>query len=262
MDLGLTGHVALVAAASRGLGRATATALAAEGARVMLCSRGEKQLAATAEEITEQTGAEVAWCPADVSDAGDVSRLLDETLGRFGRVDVLVNNAGGPPAGRFDDVDDDAWRAAFETGLLSAVRLVRGVLPSMRERSYGRIVNIASTGVRQPVDGLLVSNTFRLAVAGLAKSLATELAPYGILVNTLGPGRLATDRVAALDELRAQATGMSRGQVRAQVEQMIPAGRYGDPAELGRVAAFLGSAANTYVTGQTVLVDGGLARAL
>ncbi len=262
MDLKLTGQVALVTAASKGLGRATAAQLAAEGARVMISSRGEEQLAETAAQIAEATGAEVGYCPADVSAAADVRRLLEETQRRFGGVDVLVSNAGGPPAGRFDDLDDEAWQAAFELNLLSAVRLIRGVLPAMRSKSYGRIVNIASSSVKQPLENLLLSNTFRLGVVGLAKTLAAELAPDGILINTLGPGRIATDRVASLDAARAAASGMSVEEVRAQAEQAIPLGRYGTPEEFGQVAAFLASGANTYLTGQTFLVDGGMVKAL
>ena len=262
MDLRLTDRVALVTAAGKGLGRATATALAREGARVMISSRGEEQLAATAAEIASQTGAEIAWCPADVCSADDVTRLLQETEERFGGVDVLVNNAGGPPAGLFDDFDDAAWASAFELTLLSSVRLIRGVLPSMRARSYGRIVTIASSTVKQPLDGMILSNVFRLAVVGLAKTLAGELAADGILINTLGPGKIDTDRVAGLDAGRARLAGASVNQVRAQSEQAIPLGRYGTPEEFADVAAFLVSGANTYLTGQTLLVDGGLVKAL
>lgn len=262
MDLQLAGRVALVTAASKGLGRATAIELAAEGARVMISSRGEEQLAATAAEISSSTGAEVAYCAADVASGADVERLVAETLSRFGGVDLLLNNAGGPPAGGFDAFDDAAWQAAFELNLLSSVRLIRGVLPSMRSGSFGRIVNVTSSAVKQPLDNLLLSNTFRLAVVGLAKSLATELAPDGILINTLGPGRIATDRVASLDAGRAASSGLSVEQVRSQAEKSIPLGRYGTAEEFGQVATFLLSGANTYLTGQTFLVDGGMVKAL
>lgn len=262
MDLGLTNQVALVTAASKGLGRAIATQLAAEGAHVMIASRGEEALAATAAEIAGSTGAQVHYRAADVSDPDDLRELLAETERRFGGVDVLINNAGGPPAGGFDNLDDAAWQQAFELNVMSSVRLIRGVLPSMRARSQGRIVNIASSSIKQPLDNLLLSNTLRLAVVGLAKSLATELAPDGILINTLGPGRIATDRVAALDAGRATQTGTSVEEVRAQAERAIPLGRYGQPAEFAKVAAFLASPANTYLTGQAFLVDGGMVKAL
>jgi 3-oxoacyl-[acyl-carrier protein] reductase len=262
MDLELRGKVALVTAASKGLGRATATQLAREGARVMISSRGEEQLRATAEEIREATGAQVEHCVADVSDADDLARLLAETQSRLGGVDVLVNNAGGPPPGGFDALDDAAWQAAFELNVLSSVRLIRGVLPHMREQRSGRIVTIASSSIKQPIENLLLSNTYRVALVGLSKSLATEFAPDGILINTLGPGRIATDRVAGLDAGRASAAGTSVEEVRAQAEKGIPLGRYGTAEEFGKVAAFLVSGANTYLTGQAFLVDGGMVRAL
>ncbi|SDX75089.1 3-oxoacyl-[acyl-carrier protein] reductase [Modestobacter sp. DSM 44400] len=262
MDLELTGRVALVTAASKGLGRATATQLAAEGARVMISSRGAEQLAATAAEISAATGAQVEHCPADVSDAADLARLLRETEERLGGVDVLVNNAGGPRPGGFDALDDAAWQQAFELNLLSGIRLMRGVLPHMRAQGWGRIVTIASSSIKQPLDNLLLSNTYRVAILGLAKSLAIEFAPDGVLVNTIGPGRIATDRVAGLDATRAEKSGMSIEEVRAQAEKSIPLGRYGTAEEFGKVAAFLVSGANTYLTGQAFLVDGGMVKAL
>ena len=262
MDLQLTGRVALVTAASKGLGRATATALAAEGARVMISSRGEEQLAKTAAEIAEATGGRIEWCAADVSDPADLARLVDQTTGRLGGIDVLVNNAGGPPPGGFDALDDDAWHRAHELNLMSAVRLIRGVLPHMREQRWGRIVTIASSSIKQPIENLLLSNTYRVAILGLAKSLALEFASDGILVNTVGPGRIATDRVAALDAGRAKTAGTTVEEVRAQTEKAIPLGRYGTPDEFAAVVAFLVSGVNTYLTGQHFLVDGGMVRAI
>ena len=259
MDLELTGRVALVTAASKGLGRATATQLAAEGARVMISSRGADQLARTAQEIADATGAQVEHCPADVA---DLDRLLRETQERLGGIDVLVNNAGGPPPGGFDALDDAMWQQAFELNLLSTVRLFRGVLPHMREQGWGRIVTVASSSIKQPIDNLTLSNTFRVGLLGLAKSVALEVAPDGVLVNTIGPGRIATDRVASLDAGRAEKTGQSVEEVRAQSEKGIPLGRYGTAEEFGKVAAFLASGANTYVTGQNFLVDGGMVRAI
>ena len=262
MDLALHGQVALVTAASKGLGRATATELAREGARVMISSRNEEQLRATAEQIRASTGAEVEHCAADVSSSDDLARLLSETEQRLGGVDVLVNNAGGPPAGGFDAFDDAAWQSAFELNLMSSVRLIRGVLPHMRERGAGRIVTIASSSIKQPIENLILSNTYRVALVGLSKSLATELAPDGVLVNVVGPGRIATDRVAGLDAGRAEKAGVSVEQVRAETEKSIPLGRYGTAEEFAKVVAFLVSGANTYVTGQSLLVDGGMVRAL
>ena len=173
-----------------------------------------------------------------------------------------MNNTGGPPAGTFDDFDDEGWQSAFELVLLSLIRAVREVLPSMRERGGGRIVNIASSSIRQPIENLILSNTFRAGISGLAKSLAIELAPDGILVNTIGPGRISTARSQSMDASKAEAMGVSVEEVRGQVESQIPLGRYGTPEELARVAAFLASPANSYVTGQAILVDGAMVRAL
>ncbi len=262
MDLGLEGRVALVTAASRGLGRAVATELAREGARVVISSRNEKMLASTAAEVGEETGGEVDYFPADLSAEGQLEALVSHAADRFGGMDILVNNTGGPPAGGFDDFGDEAWRQAFELILMSLVRAVRAVLPFMRDRGSGRIVNIASSSIKQPIENLILSNTFRAGLAGLAKSLSFELAPYGILVNTLGPGRISTQRSASIDESTAQTQGVSVEEVRGRVEAQIPVGRYGSPEELARVAAFLASPANGYVTGQAILVDGGMVKAL
>jgi 3-oxoacyl-[acyl-carrier protein] reductase len=262
MDLDLTGKVALVTAASKGLGRATATQLAAEGARVMISSRGEEQLARTAAEIAESTGAQVEHYAADVSDASGLDRLIRETEQKLGGIDVLVNNAGGPRPGGFDALDDAAWQEAFELNLMSTVRLIRGVLPHMREHGWGRIVTIASSSIKQPIENLLLSNTYRVAILGLAKSLAIEFAPDGVLINTVGPGRIATDRVAGMDATRAEKAGISVEEVRRQTEKAIPVGRYGTAEEFGKVAAFLVSGANTYLTGQHFLVDGGMVKAI
>jgi 3-oxoacyl-[acyl-carrier protein] reductase len=262
MDLGLRGKAALVMAASKGLGRAVATELAREGARVMISSRDADALARTAAEIGEETGARVEHRAADLTRGEDVGALVTHAAESLGGVDVLVNNTGGPPAGGFEDFDDEDWERAFDLVLLSLIRAVRGVLPHMRERGGGRIINIASSSVRQPIENLTLSNTFRAGIAGLAKSLAIELAPDRILVNTIGPGRILTERSASMDVSRAESMGVPVEEVRAQVEAQIPLGRYGTPQELARVAAFLASPANSYVTGQAILVDGGMVRAL
>ena len=236
MDLGLEGKAALVLAASKGLGRAVATELAREGARVMISSRGEDALAQTAAEISSETGAEVDHHAADLTRGEDVDGLVRRVMERFGGVDVLVTNTGGPPAGTFADFGDDDWRYAFDLILLSLIRTVRGVLPSMQERGEGRIVCVASSSIKQP---------FRAGLAGLAKSLAIELAPDGILINTLGPGRISTARSQSMDASQAEARGVPVEEVRGRVESQIPLGRYGTPEEFARVAAFLASPANT-----------------
>jgi 3-oxoacyl-[acyl-carrier protein] reductase len=228
----------------------------------MIASRNPEQLAATAAEIAGQSSAEVASCPADVSREEDVARLLETTRERFGPVDVLLTNSGGPPAGDFDSHDDAAWLDAFELLVLSSIRLIRGVLPDMRRRGHGRILAVASTSVKQPIPGLILSNSLRLAVVGMLKTLAPEVASDGVLVNVLNPGRFATERVAGLDAGRAASAGTTVEEVRARQQQGIPLGRYGTPEEFGRLAAFLLSPANSYVTGQSLHIDGGLVRAL
>ena len=262
LDLGLEGKVALVTAASKGLGRAIATELAREGARVVVSSRDEEVLSETAGEIREETGAEVDYRVADLNSADDIEALISHAVDRFGGVDVLVNNTGGPPAGTFEDLDDEAWQGAFEQVLLSLIRCVRGVLPFMRERGGGRIVNVASSSLKQPIENLTLSNTFRAGINGLAKDLSQDLAPDGILVNTLGPGRIATVRTESMDDSQAEARGVSVEEVRGEFEARIPLGRYGAPEEFARVAVFLGSPANSFVTGQAILVDGGMIRAM
>jgi 3-oxoacyl-[acyl-carrier protein] reductase len=262
VDLGLGGHVAVVAASSKGLGRATAMQLAAEGARVVVSGRDEAEVRKTAAEIERATGSEAEPVIADLTRAADVEELVQRAVERFGSLEVLITNAGGPPPGSFDSFGDGDWQRAFELNLLSVVRLIRAALPHMRGRGYGRIVNFTSSSIKQPIDNLILSNTFRAGVLGLAKTLAGELAPDGILVNTIGPGRIATGRLFSIDEGQAERLGIPVEQVRERSESQIPLGRYGEPEEFARVAAFLASGANTYVTGQALLVDGGMVRAI
>jgi 3-oxoacyl-[acyl-carrier protein] reductase len=260
MDLGLRSLPVIVCASSAGLGRATATEYAREGAQVMLVSRREGELKQCAAEIAAATGTQPRYAVADLGRAVDIARVVEETVQAFGGVYALVNNGGGPPAGSFDQFDDAAWQSAFELTLLSFVRMTRAVLPHMRARGGGRIVNFTSSSVKSPIDNLILSNTFRTGVLGLSKTLAGELGPEGILVNVVGPGRIQTDRITHLDGLRARSAGVTPDQIRAEHAKVIPLGRYGEPAELARLAVFLGSPANTYVTGQTVLVDGGMVK--
>ena len=256
MDVGLTDKPVIVCASSAGLGRATALEFSREGARVMLCGRRAAELERAATDIATTTGRTPAATVADLTRPADIARLVDATVAAFGGVYALINNSGGPPAGAFDQFDDAAWQGAFELNLLSYVRTIRAALPHLRAGGGGRIVNFTSSSVKSPIENLILSNTFRTGVMGLSKTLAAELGRDGILVNVLGPGRIETDRLTHLDALRAQKTGSTADQVRGEAVRAIPLGRYGSPAEFARLAVFLASPANTYVTGQTVLVDG------
>lgn len=262
MDLGLKNKTALVLASSKGLGKATAMKLAEEGANVMIASRNESELQKTAQEIRDRTGANVHYKVCNVMDNEQIIELVHETATKFKTIDILVNNTGGPPAGNFDDFSDKDWMNAFELTLLSVIRAIRAVLPYMRRQKSGRIVNIASSSFKQPLENLTLSNTFRTAIVGLAKSLSQELAKDNILINTVGPGKIATDRVKELDKLRAEREGLSVEEVVKRSEAQIPLGRYGTPEEFANIVAFLCSEANTYVTGQAILVDGGLIKAM
>ncbi|WLR51526.1 SDR family oxidoreductase [Bacillus tianshenii] len=262
MELGLAGKTALVMASSKGLGKAIATKFAEEGANVMITSRSEETLQQTSQEIKKKTGRDVSYQVCNLTNPYDIQSLVQQTVDTYGTVDILINNAGGPPAGKFDDFRDEEWQKAFELNLLSYVRAVREVLPLMRKQGGGRILNIASSSIKQPIDGLILSNTFRTGIVGLAKSLSSELAPDNILINTLGPGRIATDRVDELDQKAAEKRGKSIEEVKESFEALIPIGRYGTPEEFANTAVFLCSEANTYVTGQALLVDGGLVKAL
>ena len=262
MELGLQGKVALVTAASQGLGRAIAGRLAREGMRVALCSRSEERVRAAATEIAAATGAEVEAWAADVAKAGDVERLLRQVEERFGRLDVLVCNAGGPPPGDFFDVSEADWEKAFQQNLMSVVRLVRGAVPLMERAGGGTIVTVTSTSIKVPLPRLILSNVMRAAVYSLVKSLVPDLAARNIRIHTVAPGRIDTARVRSLDEDLARHTGRSVEEVRRGYEQQIPLGRYGDPDEFARVVTFLVSDAARYLTGQAIFVDGGMMRAL
>ena len=260
MDLQLTDQPVIVCASSAGLGKAAALEFAREGARVMLCGRRETELQQGVAEIKEATGREAKFTVADLTQPADIARLVEATVAAFGGVFALVNNSGGPPAGTFDAFDDATWQKAFELNLLSYVRTIRAVLPHLRKGGGGRIVNYTSSSVKSPLENLILSNTFRMGVLGLTKTLAAELGKDGILVNVLGPGRIQTDRIEQLDSIRAAKTGKSMEEVRTDNFKTIPLGRYGEPEEFAKLTVFLASPANTYLTGQTVLVDGGMVR--
>jgi 3-oxoacyl-[acyl-carrier protein] reductase len=258
MDLGLSGKVALVTAASKGMGKACALGLAAEGARVVMCARNEGDLKAAVEEVKAATRADVLGVPADVTKADQVRALVGRATSTFGAPDVLIANCGGPPRGYFDEFDDGAWLGAVEVSLMSTVRLVREVLPGMRAKRWGRILTIQSVSVKQPLPELLLSNAVRPGVAGMMKTLALQLAQDNILVNTLCPGKILTDRL--LGGLKA--SGLSREEYLARQGAEVPMGRVGTVEEFASVAVFLASERASYVTGVAIQVDGGLVRGL
>jgi 3-oxoacyl-[acyl-carrier protein] reductase len=257
MDLGLKNKVALVAASSKGLGRACAHALSAEGAKVAICARDEKVLRAAADEIARATGNEVLAIPADLTHARDCERAVKETADFFGTLHVLVTNSGGPPAGYFFDFNDNDWYRAVDLTLMSVVRLIRAAVPSMRRQKWGRIVNIASVSVKEPLDNLILSNALRAGVVGLARTLANQLAADGITVNNVLPGYILTDRVKSLAGTQAKAQGKSPDEILAGFAAPVPLGRIGQPEELAAVVAFLASEQAAYVNGASILVDGG-----
>jgi 3-oxoacyl-[acyl-carrier protein] reductase len=248
--------VAVVLAASRGLGRACAEALAGSH-RLVLCARGEQLLDTLANDLRGQ-GAEVATAVVDLSTPEGVDRVFATADETFGRVDVLVANAGGPPPGAFMSLDEEAWRVGFELTLMSAVRSIRQAIPRMQAVGGGRVLILGSSSVRAPIDNLVISNTYRPGLAGLVKSLAVEFAPQNITVNMVSPGRMETDRVRQLDEAAAERQGVDVDTVRERSIARIPMGRYGKPEELAAMVAFLASDEAGYITGQSVLVDGGM----
>lgn len=257
MDTGIANRVAVVAASSRGLGRAVAEQLAREGCRVVVSSRTESDLREAAEVISRATGAEVHAEPADVSSAEDCLRLIRTASERFGTVDILVTNTGGPPAGRFEGLTEEQWRSGFDSTLLNVVRLVRAAAPLMQRNGWGRIVNITSLSAREPIAGLLLSNAFRAAVHGLAKTLSREFAPDGILVNNVCPGMHLTDRLRHLAEIRGKDAGISTDEALERLAEDIPLGRLGRPEELASAVVFLCSERASFITGQSIVVDGG-----
>jgi 3-oxoacyl-[acyl-carrier protein] reductase len=252
-----TDRTALVLAGSKGLGRGCAEALAASRHRLVLTARGEEQLEKTAAELRAD-GAQVETVVVDVREEEQIEAAVRHTVKSYGGLDVLVCNAGGPPPGGFTSVSEDDWRTGFELTLMSVVRSIRHAIPAMRERGGGRIVVIGSSSVRKPIPNLVISNVYRPGIAGLVKSLAVELAPDGITVNMVSPGRIQTDRVEQLDQRNAEREGVDVETIRARSATSIPMGRYGTPGELGAMVAFLASPAAGYVTGQSVLVDGGM----
>lgn len=258
MDLGLRGKVAMVAGASRGLGFGVARALAREGARLSISSSNQRAIEAAAEAIRGESGADVLATPCDVRSADAVARWAVSTQERFGGIDLLFTNSGGPPAGPAVSFDDAAWQSASELLVFSVIRMIRAAVPSMSERGGGAILVSTSSSVKEPIANLGLSTVMRASVSALSKTLAIELAPKNIRVNQIIPGRIDTDRVRQLDEINAKKAGVPADQQKARAAASIPLGRYGDIDEYGRTAAFLLSDAARYITGATIQVDGGL----
>jgi len=262
MDFGLRDKVALVAAASQGLGRSVADELAAEGAAVVICSRNQAKLDSVAQEIERRTGNRVAAIAADLSSADDIERLVTASIERFTKIDILVTNTGGPPAGRFDALTSEQWEQATNGLLSSVLNLTRLILPGMKERRWGRVLNITSIAAKQPVENLILSNSIRAAVTGFAKTLADEVAEFGVTVNNIMPGYTLTERVEELAETISKKEGVTPDEVKKRWEAAIPMRRLGRPEEFGALAAFLASERASYITGSSIAVDGGWIRSL
>lgn len=260
MDLNVRGKVAMVAGASRGMGYAVARVLAAEGARVSITARNESALKEAAGRIESETKAEVFFYPADLHLAGAIDHWAARTIEHFGGVDLLFANTGGPASGPVLSFDDNAWKDAHELLVLSSIRMARAVVPSMKTRGGGSILFNTSTSIREPISNLALSNVERPAVAALSKTLAQELAPHKIRVNVILPGRIDTDRVRELDTLRAGKEGITPAEQKSRTEKTIALGRYGSVDEFAKAAVFLLSDAASYVTGASLLVDGGLVK--
>lgn len=261
MNFNLSGKTALIAASSQGLGRAIAEELLKEGANVMICGRDEEKLAGVQKELQTIGDGQVHYFKTDLTSYEEIVNLVNETVNKYGRMDILINNAGGPPAGSFDTITDEMWQNAFELNLLSYIRLIRESLPYLRKQG-GKIINIASTSIKEPISGLILSNTFRTGIVGLSKTLAGELAKDGILINTVAPGRISTDRTKHLDSVRAEAQRITLEEAEKQSKANIPLNRYGTPEEFAKVVTFLASDANSYMTGSSFLVDGGMIKSL
>lgn len=257
MELGLKDKVAIVSASSKGLGKACAIGLAREGAKVVICARNLTELERAKAEIENNSNNDVLAIQADVTNYDDIKKLVNSTVEKFGTVHILVTNAGGPPAGYFENFSDEDWENAFNLNFMSAVRLIREVLPFMKSQRWGRIINITSVSVKQPIDNLILSNSIRMSVLGLAKTLALQLAKYNILINNVAPGYTLTDRVKFVLEQRAKDTGKTIEEVKSELAKDIPLGRLAEPEELANLVVFLASERASYITGATIPVDGG-----
>ncbi len=262
MDLGLKGKVALVAGASQGMGRAAAFGFAREGAKVAICARGEAALQETAAAIRKETGGEVLAIVADMAKAEDIRKFVNDSAAQLGRLDVIVNNAGGPPPGEFMKFTDEDWTQAFNLSFMSTMRMTREAVPHMKKVGGGKVVNITSYSVKEPIAGLVLSNAVRSAVIGLAKTLSRELARDNILFNNVCPGRIDTDRAQKLNKARAERLGKPVEEINREMAAEVPLGRYGTAEEAADLIVFLGSDRASYISGTTIAIDGGLVRSI
>ncbi len=262
MDLGLKNKVAIVAAASQGLGRAAAVALAEEGAQLVICSRREKEITEAAKEISSQTGVQAIGIAADVTKPADIKKVVRMAKEQFGTVHVLVNNAGGPPTGSVLDLTDQDWDKGFNLTMMSMVRLTREVLPMMQQQKWGRIVTITSFVAKQPVNELILSVSLRPGIHGLSKILSNQFAQYNITVNSVCPGNILTKRQEELNRGRAAQKNVDLEEFLKEAAKLIPTERMGRPEEIGSVVAFLASEKASYINGVSLLVDGGLVRGI
>jgi len=262
MELGLKDKISIVPASSKGLGRAVALGLALEGAKVVICSRNEDEINTTAKAIYNQSSSDILPIKADVSNQKDLETIVNKTIDAFGTVHILVNNAGGPPFGYFDDFDMEHWQKAIELNLFSTIKLTQLVTPFMKKQKWGRIINITSIAVKQPLDGLILSNTARAGVIGFSKTISNELAKYNILVNSVCPGRIFTDRIKNLAKSRAEKNNDTYEETIARMNSDIPLGRIGSPEEFANLVVFLASQKSSYITGNTIQIDGGLLKSI
>lgn len=263
MNLELKDKIVVILASSKGLGKATAKEFAFEGAKVIITGRNKKDLVRTKEEIISETNnTHVIDFVCDITKPQDIKKLRENTIATYKKVDILINNSGGPPAGLFEEMTDEMWQHSFELNLLSYIRATREFIPYMKEQQKGHIVNFVSSSIKQSIDNLILSNTFRSGLVGFNKSMSQELSKYNILINNVGPGRVLTDRTKQLDEIKASKLNVSYESVKSDYESIIPMGRYGEPIEFAKFVVFLCSSANTYLTGQSILIDGGLVKSL
>ena len=257
MDLGIRGRVAFIAGGSQGLGRAVATQLGKEGVKLVICALDDPELPKAVEEIRAETGAEIIGVAADLTDSEQAKNFIRKGIAHFGTADILVNNAGGPPSKTFLEIDEELWTRGFRLNLLSTITMTREIVPVLVEKRWGRIINMTSISVKQPIDGLILSNTIRSGVVGLAKTLSNELAPHNITVNNICPGYTMTERVRTLSIAVAQKESKTPEEIVASWTSTIPMGRLGKPEDFGALVAFIASEHAGYITGASIPIDGG-----